>query len=92
MDEHENKSGDFHIFNLTEASGPPKAAVEMLRSLQGPETVDQMLRTAVSMCWILLPDDRKNVDAVEHEIRRLVDRIIANLREDAKAFGISEHD
>ncbi len=36
----------------------------------------------------MLPDEKKSVDAVESEIRRLVDRALKNLREDAAAFGV----
>ena len=39
---------------------------------------------------MMLPKDQKNVDALEREVRRLVDRVIADLREDAAAFGITE--
>ena len=62
----------------------------MMRSMHGPQAVDQALRSAVSMCWMMLPDDKKNVDTVERELRRLLDRVIADLHEDEEAFGISE--
>ena len=65
-------------------------AVKAIRSFQGPQAVGQALRMAVSMCWMMLPDNRKNVNEAEVEIRRLMDRIFANLREDAKAFGLPE--
>ena len=58
--------------------------------MRGPGHVDQMIRGAIQQCWMLLPDDRKNVDAVEAEIRRLVDRALDDLREDAKAFGVTD--
>ncbi|HEY3245069.1 MAG TPA: hypothetical protein VGM03_17135 [Phycisphaerae bacterium] len=54
----------------------------------GPQAVDQAVRQAISMCWMALPDDRKNVDAVAGEIRRIVERALVNLKEDAAAFGI----
>ena len=72
--------------------GDPEAMAKMMRSMHGPQAVDQSLRQAVSICWMMLPDERKNVDAVERELRRLVDRIIADMREDAEAFGISKPD
>ncbi|MGO9107932.1 MAG: hypothetical protein ACLP9L_01755 [Thermoguttaceae bacterium] len=92
MNDSENdRSEDFSITEFHEVStDKPEAVTRMMRSMHGPQAVDQSLRMAVSMCWMMLPDDKKNVDAVEREIRRLVDRIIADLREDAKAFGVSE--
>lgn len=61
---------------------------EEAAKMWGPLAIDQALRSAVQLCWLMLPDDRKNADAVECEIRRLLDRAIVNLREDVKAFGI----
>ena len=90
-DEHKARThtvGDIHV---TECSGrdDPEAMAKMMRSMHGPQAVDQSLRAAASMCWTMLPHDQKNVDAVERELRRLLDRVIANLREDAEAFGVS---
>ena len=56
----------------------------------GPQAVDQAIRQAISTCWIVVPDDKKNVTFVETEIRRIVDRALENLREDSEAFGISD--
>ena len=56
----------------------------------GPGRVTQGIHSAITMCWMLLPYEKKNVDAVEAEIRRIVDRELKALREDAKAFGITE--
>ena len=95
-DEHKEESNAVSSFHVTECSsgggavGDPEAMAKMMRSLHGPQAVDQSLRQAVSMCWMMLPDDKKNVDAVEREVRRLIDRIIADLREDAEVFGISK--
>ena len=41
------------------------------------------------MCWMMLPEDRKTLETLEFEIRRLVDRVINDLKEDAEAFGIT---
>jgi ATP-dependent Clp protease ATP-binding subunit ClpC len=60
------------------------------RGFLGPHAVDQMIRQAITMCWIMLPDDKRSISTVESEIRRLVDRALANLKEDAQAFGILE--
>ena len=39
---------------------------------------------------MMMPDDKKNIEAVEVEIRRLVDRALKNLKEDAESFGIPQ--
>ena len=59
-----------------------------MSAMFGPGHVDQALRQAIQACWMALPKDRRTVDNVEKEIRRLVDRALDNLRDDVKAFGV----
>lgn len=54
----------------------------------GPASVDSMIREAIKMCWILLPNDQRSLDVLRREIQRFVDRALKNLEEDAQAFGI----
>jgi hypothetical protein len=86
-DKADNPS-DFEVSDMTEteATVSPEVAAKMWQSFHGPLAIDYALRTAVSLCWTMLPDDQKNADVVEREVRRRLDRVIANLREDAKAF------
>ena len=65
-------------------------AQEMLQAVMGPQAVDDAVRRAIQVCWMMLPQGQKTMDTVETEIRRLVDRALANMREDSKKFGISE--
>ena len=60
--------------------------IELMREMSGPGHVDQSVRQAISSCWMALPKERRTIDEVEEEIRRLVDRAIANLREDQSVF------
>jgi len=71
---------------------PEQAGKSMKRMGQafGPQAVTQGIHQAILMCWMILPDERKNVAAVEVEIRRIVERELKALRDDAKAFGIAE--
>jgi hypothetical protein len=48
-----------------------------------------MLRQAMQFCWMALPDDRRNAEELERQIRRLVDRALRDFREDNKVFGRS---
>jgi hypothetical protein len=75
-------------FEKFESEGGEEAQKRM-RSLMGPQ-VAHSIRQAISMCWMALPAERRNVAAVESEIRRLVDRALNDLCEDARAFGIDE--
>ena len=59
-----------------------------MRAVFGPQQIDQEIRRAIQYCWMALPPDRQNVAEVEIEIRRLVDRALRDLRDDASAFGL----
>lgn len=61
---------------------------EQFRSFFGPNQVDQLIRQAISTCWMGLPDEKRTVDEVERQIRRIVDRALRDLRDDSEAFGI----
>jgi len=61
---------------------------EKMRAMFGPGQVDQFVRQAIQMCWMVLPDGAKTVDELEKQFRRIVDRAIKDLREDADAFGL----
>jgi hypothetical protein len=59
-----------------------------MRGMLGPGAVDSAIRQAITMCWMTLPDDKRNFDEVERHIRRVVDRALNNLREDGESFGL----
>ena len=60
---------------------------ENMRELLGPGHVDQAIRQAMHFCWMMLPKEKRTVDELEKQIRRIVDRAIQDLRNDADAFG-----
>ena len=66
--------------------GDPKKA---MRDMFGPAGVDQLIRAAISTCWKMLPPEKKNHETVAAEIRRIMERALSNLKEDAKAFGFT---
>ncbi len=61
---------------------------DAIKDMFGPGAVDQAIRSAIQICWMGLPKEKKNIDEVEQQIRRLVDRALKNAREDASEFGI----
>ncbi len=70
-------------------SSDPNAAGKM-RDMFGPGQVDEMIRNAIHICWMMLPDDKKTVDELEKQLRRIVERAIKNLRDDSNAFGLGK--
>ena len=65
----------------------PEARKKM-RAMFSPGQIDQSVRQAIQMCWMMLPDRNKTVDELEKQFRRIVDRAIDDLREDSVAFGL----
>ncbi len=77
---------DVHCCELSADDPHPQA----WRDMFSPQTVDQAVGHAIAMCWMMLPKNKQNPDAVATEIHRIVERALANLREDAQAFGIAD--
>ena len=61
--------------------------VTFMRETFGPSGVDAMLREAVKICWAIMPTERRSAEEVAQEIRRLIERVLRDLKEDATAFG-----
>ena len=73
-----------HSFSSPGEGGrDPKAA---MRAMLGPGAVDSQIRHAISTCWMMLPDGKRTPEAAATEIRRIVERALANLADDASAF------
>ena len=65
-------------------------AADKFRSMFGPGQIDQQIRQAIHFCWMTLPADKRNVDEVERQMRRILDRALKDLRDESAAFGIGE--
>jgi hypothetical protein len=70
-----------------EASNPSEKTSNLSEVLPGFAVVG-LLRSALSLCSSIIPSDVRTVGAVENEFRRLVDRAIRDMHEDAAAFKI----
>lgn len=78
-----------HAVHSCNAGGEGEDPMKGMRAMFGPMGADQAVRQAISTCWMMLPEDKKSIDALETEIRRLVDRALKDLKEDAQSFGIT---
>ena len=56
------------------------------RPLVSPNDPDQHVRHAIKSCWAVLPEEIRNVDEVERQIRRIVDRALRDFRDDFEEF------
>lgn len=54
--------------------------------LLGPNAVDSQIRQAISICWMTLPPEKRDVDTVCSTIRGIVERALSNLSDDALLF------
>lgn len=57
--------------------------------LLGPQSVDNAIRQAMSLCWMLLPAERRTVSDLRTEMLRITERALSNLEEDAARFQSS---
>jgi hypothetical protein len=62
-------------------------AAERMAEMFGPAQIDHMIRQAVQFCWMGLPKNRRSVDEVEAQVRRIVERALRDFREDRQAFS-----
>jgi hypothetical protein len=60
---------------------------EKLKAFLPPGQTETTLRQCIQMCWMSLPANRRNIDEVEREVRRIMDRIFKNLREDERSIS-----
>jgi hypothetical protein len=71
-------------------NGPDPDEAKSMSEMFGPGQVDDQIRRAITFCWMMLPRDRKTVDELEKQIRRIVNRALKDLREDTEAFGLEK--
>ena len=71
------------MFNKDDPGAPKK-----MREMFSPAQIDQSVRQAMQFCWMMLPENARTVDELEKQFRRIVDRAIKDMREDAEAFGL----
>jgi len=67
-------------------AGEGDEGAEKLREFFSPSQIDHQIRQAIQFCWRGLPREKRNVDELERQIRRLVDRALRDLREDFDEF------
>lgn len=72
----------FHAFDANDGE-----SFDKMRDYFGPAQVDQSVRQALQMCWMMLPSDKRNAAELERQFRRIVDRALEDLREDDQTFG-----
>jgi ATP-dependent Clp protease ATP-binding subunit ClpC len=64
-----------------------ESAADKMQALFGPGQIDQYVRQAIQFCWMSLPKQRRTLEELETQIRRLVERALRDFREDSQAFG-----
>lgn len=54
----------------------------------GPKAVDEWLKQAVRVTWLLLPKDKRNVDELKSLMQGILDRIIRDMEKDRRKFDL----
>jgi hypothetical protein len=68
------------------SAGEGDEGAEKMQEFFGPTQIDHFIRQAIQFCWMALPKEKRNVDELERQIRRLVDRALRDVREDFNEF------
>ena len=70
-------------------SNDPDMAKKMW-AMFSPGQIDQSIRQTIQLCWMTLPDDKRTLDELEKQIRRIMERAFKDMREDADQFGLGK--
>ena len=74
------------VWGKAEVRSVSAADPEAFRRMLGPGALDQSVRHALQLCWMLLPNETKSADEAERVFREIVDRAIKDMREDQARF------
>lgn len=75
------------FYNLSNSDDPNNDPGEAMRKAMGPLVVDNQIRQAINMCWVMMPPAQRTPDAVEARIRYIVDRALRDMRDERSAMG-----
>jgi hypothetical protein len=73
---------------MAEFDSADPESMKRMRGFFSPQQVDHQIRQAIQFCWMALSPEQQTVDEVEKQIRRIVERALRDLREDADSFGL----
>ncbi len=62
---------------------------DQYREIYGPNGVNSAIGQAITSCWHVLPKDTRSMERLDAEVRRIVERALKNVKEDAEAFGFT---
>jgi hypothetical protein len=70
----------------------PAAAAGFMEMFQNPAHLDQSVRQAVQLCWTVIPKERRTIEELQKQLRRVVERALKDFAEDKAEFGPSTSD
>jgi len=68
------------------SAGEGDEGARQMREFFSPSQIDHQIRQVIQFCWMALPKEKRNIDELERQIRRLVDRALRDVREDFDEF------
>jgi hypothetical protein len=55
-----------------------------------PKGVEQQIKQAVILCWLIQPENQRNYEHVKRDFERAADKVLSDLRADPKVFGVMD--
>jgi hypothetical protein len=74
------------MFQLLRVRLDDEQAVQTASARFGPHLVEGQLRNALLFCLLTLPPERRNVDGVQEEFRKSVEKVLRDFQEQGERF------
>jgi hypothetical protein len=75
------------MLDLVQVQLGDEQSLDSAREFFKPELVEQQLRNALLFCFLALPHDKRNLNDLEHEFRKSVERMLRELHEQGGRFS-----
>ena len=82
----------FSILGGSDSEPPDDDSMKQMRELLGPTAVDDAVSHAIRTCWMCLPTEKRTVEEVGRQLHRILDRSLANAKDDEGIFGSPDED
>src|SRR4051812_19526460 len=86
------RMNDMDISHEPLVADVPAGTGGFLEMFQTPAQLDQSIRQAVQLCWTVIPMDRRTIEELHQQFRRMVERALKDFAEDKAEFGPSASD
>jgi hypothetical protein len=78
---------DMNVTHESLVADVPAGTGGFMEMFQTPAHLDQSIRQAVQLCWTVIPKDRRTIEELNQQFRRVAERALRDFAEDKTAFA-----